>query len=99
MRFVAVRKDGSILAQGDEIRTSRDDQPWIFQSVTHPRKLYVTWDTDPNGPPYYPNRTSMEYYASVFDLGIWDTKYQEWSFPPHEDNPDVTRKLLEMGQS
>ncbi len=83
MSYVAKRQDGSILVPGEEIRTTRDNVPWIFRSVTHPRKIYVTWDNDPKGPPYYPNRDSREYYASVFDLGIWDEQDQEWTFEPN----------------
>jgi hypothetical protein len=81
MSYVAKRKDGSILTKGEEIRTFRDDQ-WIFQSVTHPRKIYVIWDEDPDGEPFWPNRSSMEFYANVFDLGIWDEERQEWTFKP-----------------
>lgn len=84
MKFVAKRRDGSIVAQGDTIRTVGDNQPWIFQSVTHPRKLYVIWDTDPNGEPFWPNRDSREFYANVFDLGIWDVEAEEWTFPLSE---------------
>lgn len=99
MKFLAVAKDGHILTQGEEIRTTRDNESWIFQSVTHPRKLYVTWDSDPKGPPYYPNRASREFYASVFDMGIWDVDHQEWSFPPHFDNPDIEESLREPAGS
>jgi hypothetical protein len=98
MRFLAVDKTGHILSKGAEIRTTRDNEPWIFQSVTHPRKLYVTWDNDPNGAPFYPNRANREFYASVFDLGIWDIELQEWSFNPNFDNPDIEDELRTFGK-
>ena len=86
-RFVAKREDGTILTNGTQIRTFRDDL-WILGGVSHPRKIWVYWDKDPKGSKTYPNRTSMEFYANVFKadehgkLGIWDNLEQEWSFAP-----------------
>lgn len=79
--FLAIRRDGSILAKGDILYNGRNDA-WTFQSVTHPRKVFVTDKADPNGPDSWPNLSSREFYADVLNVGIWDTEYKDWSFFP-----------------
>lgn len=84
-RFVAVTASGRILKKGDEIYTTRLNEVNTFTSVTHPRKVNSYTLDDPNGPKSWPNMSSNSYYASVFDLGIWDTQANEWSFRPEND--------------
>lgn len=81
MTFVVKRKDGTIVPEGAELVDSRGES-WIMGPCTHPRKLFVYWDEDPEGEPFYPNRTNREFYASVFGLGIWDNVAMDWSFAP-----------------
>lgn len=86
--YQAITANATILAKGNKVRDFRDLE-WTFQSVTHPRKVYVTRKDDPNGPETYPNLHSREFYASVFNLGIWDTETQSWTFEP-EWHPSIT---------
>lgn len=88
-RFVAVQQDGRILNKGDLIHATRTNDEWTYQSTTHPRKVYVTAMDDPNGPESWPNMASQEFYPRVFNLGIWDTKYSEWSDAPSWDISDI----------
>ena len=78
-----VTQFGHILKKGQFLRiVGQIDDIWTFKSVTHPRKVNVYQDENPNGEPSWPNRSSREFYASVFDLGIWDTSAKEWTFTP-----------------
>jgi hypothetical protein len=97
MRLLAISAINRVAKKGDILRDSRGSD-WTFQSVTHPRKVYVTAKDDPNGPDSYPNMASREFYASVFDLGIWDIDAQEWTFEPSWDATDLTYILRAEGQ-
>lgn len=79
--FRVFMADGFELHKGYQITSSRDE-PWIYDNCVHPRKISVHWDEDPNGEPFWPNRSSREFYASVFNAGIWDVEREEWTFPP-----------------
>lgn len=81
MRYLTIDANGKTLQKNDKLRDFRGDD-WTYQSTTHPRKVFVTAKDDPNGPDSWPNMASREFYASVFNLGIWDTNAQEWSFEP-----------------
>lgn len=87
-RYIAVKQDGTVPNRGDILHTFRDAR-WTYQSTTHPRKVFVTSKSNPNGPDSWPNKTSMEFYASVFNLAIWDTRYNEWSFTPGWPDEDI----------
>ena len=89
MSYLAIANDHRILKKGDVLRNHRNEE-WTFQSVTHPRKVFVTSKDDPNGPDSWPNLASREFYAGVFHLGIWDISRKEWSWQPHWDNSDLT---------
>lgn len=93
-RFVAVRESGEILRKGDILVSFRNED-WTFQSVTHPRKVFVTAKEDPNGPNGWPNMASQEFYPNVFNLGIWDTQAQDWSFSPNWQVWAGLRSLLQ----
>jgi hypothetical protein len=81
-RFKVLRKDGTEVVEGDLLYIRHQhNAKWKFQSCTHPRKVHVTWKEDPNGPDYHPNMASREFYASVFDVSIWDDDAKEWTFP------------------
>lgn len=84
----AVRSNGTFVETGDKVGSFRQEE-WTFQSVTHPRKVFVTDKDDPNGPDSYPNMASREFYASVFNLGIWDIQYKEWTFVPFWYKGDI----------
>lgn len=81
-QYVAKRADGTTVHKGDVLHNGRGEN-WTFESVTHPRKVFVSFKNDPNGNDFYPNRESREYYATVFDLGIWDNFAEDWSFRPN----------------
>ena len=83
-RLIAITHPTKVLKKGDSITSvfRPSEGPWTFQSVTHPRKLFVTQKDDPNGPDSWPNMASREFYASVFDAGIWDIDAEEWTFRP-----------------
>lgn len=88
----AVTQFGHILAKGDKLRSAhRTDEIWTFQSVTHPRKVFVTSKEDENGPDSYPNMNSREFYAGVLNVGIWDVQYQDWTFEPEWSEWNITR--------
>lgn len=94
-RYIAITPAG-VLRKGDKVRDSYNME-WTFQSVTHPRKLFVTAKDDPNGPDSWPNMASREYYANVLDAGIWDIEAQDWTFVPGWSKSDILRiqaKLL-----
>lgn len=78
----AVRSNGTFV-QKDDILHSFRAEGWTFQSVTQTRKLWVTAKDDPNGPDSWPNMASREYYPEVFNLGIWDIQFKEWTFKPN----------------
>lgn len=80
--FVVIDGKPTELQKGDKVRDFRGKE-WTFQGVTHPRKLYVTKKYDRNGDDFWPNMESREFFASVFDAGIWDNYYAEWSFEPN----------------
>lgn len=88
-RYVAVRSNGTILTKGDSVTSFNHNEDWTFQSVTHPRKVFVTAKDDPDGPDSYPNMASREFYASVFDMGIWDTTRKIWTFTPDWTDRDI----------
>jgi hypothetical protein len=82
-RFYVITQNGHILQKGDPL-TTHDKEYYVFESVTHPRKVYVTamWDGQV---------IHREYYANVLNVGIWDNQYNEWSFAPewsYTHNPD-----------
>lgn len=84
----AKNADGNIvLVQRGDILISFQNEIWTYKGTHHPRKVYVERKEDEDGPNYWPNLQSMEFYASVFNLGIWDNDLYEWSFPPEWDNP------------
>lgn len=98
--YRAVNVSGDILQKGYILPGS--DENWTFQSVTHPRKVHVTAKDDPNGPDSWPNMASREYYANVFNLGIWDVDSKAWSFRPDWDESaiqDITAELLKSDKS
>lgn len=78
--FRVFYENGQEVQKGDVLYSK--GEPWIYDGCTHPRKIYVYWDEDPKGEPFYPNRSSREYYANVFDLGIWGETNKEWTFEP-----------------
>lgn len=84
MSYSVYRRDGTKVQSGDTVVSFRG-QDWIFSGAYHPRKVSVYWMTDPNGPKDYPNRTSREYYASVFDLQIVDDETGEVTFNFEKD--------------
>jgi len=90
--FIAVQRDGTTATKGDILYDGRND-PWTFQSVTHPRKVFVTHKHDTDGPDSWPNRESREFYANVLNVGIWDTERQEWTF--HPEWPKELRYMIE----
>lgn len=103
-RFIAITFPTKVLKKGDPLKSAfrPSEDPWTFQSVTHPRKLFVTSKDDPNGPDSWPNMASREFYASVFNAGIWDIDAEEWTFRPswHDDYiSDIERILRSGGKS
>lgn len=84
----AVRSNGTFVEKGDKVDSFRQEE-WTFQSVTHPRKVHVTDKNDPNGPDSHPNMASREFYANVFNLGIWDLQYKEWTSVPSWPERDI----------
>lgn len=74
------------LQKGDSVTTFRSED-WTFQSVAHPRKIFVTQLEDPNGPKAWPNMASREFFASVLNAGIWDNEMEIWTFSPDWDHP------------
>lgn len=95
--YRAYRADGTILQKGDKLPSK--DVLWDFVSCTHPRKIYVEAFNDPNGPHSWPNRESCEYYANVFNLGIYDMNDAEWTFRPSWNTSDIDAKLYEEFES
>lgn len=81
---------------GQELSTVTDGDVWYFHGVYHPRKATVTYKEDPDGPDYWPNLTTRDFYASVLNLGIWDSKNKAWSFRPDwakdDENPEIQEK-------
>lgn len=75
------------LQKGDVVQSFRNED-WTFQSVTHPRKIFVTQLEDPNGPKAWPNMSSREFFASVLNAGIWDNEMEIWTFSPDWEHPD-----------
>lgn len=81
--FRVFYENGTEVKEGDVLVNDRNpDIPWIYVSTTHPRKIYVMWKNDQEGDDFYPNVEKQEYYANVFDLGIWDDNRKEWTFEP-----------------
>lgn len=95
--FRAYRADGTQVHTGDVLGAA--DNEWIFSSCTHPRKIYVGRLEDPNGPQTWPNKETREFYASVFDLGIYDVTDAEWTFVPNWRTSDIDAKLYEEYES
>lgn len=94
--YRAYRADGTKVVKGDKLVTG--DRVWDFVSCTHPRKIFVENLEDPKGPRMWPNRMSQEFYASVFNLGIYDVTDSCWSFEPswtHSDIEPGTDKLTD----
>lgn len=88
-RYFAFRQDGSYLVKGDKVRDFRDEE-YTFESVAHPRKVNISSKLDPNGDDYYPNKMSLQYYANVLNLGIWDAQDGIWTFLPDWDVSNIT---------
>lgn len=92
MRYVAYQNldDGSIVAvqNGQTIISFRNEE-WTYISTDHPRKVLVQAE----------NGFKSEFFASVFHLGIWDTKAQMWTFTPDWPPADLTIpiKLEDLG--
>jgi len=86
MTFYVFQRNGHILEAGDEIHVAGKPIQ-IFQTCLHPRKVYTMQQ----------DGQKNSYYASVLNVGIWDNKYNEWSFTPSWDlanQPDILNTLL-----
>lgn len=79
--FTVYHQDGTEVHEGDQI-TSFRGEPWTFGGCWHPRKIFVWWKKDPEGDDSYPNKRTMEYFASVFNLGIRDEESGIWTSEP-----------------
>lgn len=84
MEYIVKRRNGSVLKRGDTITiapgVNNEGEEWIFGGAYHPRKVYVYQMKDPDGPQFYPNKYSMEFYASVLDVEISDPETGEVTF-------------------
>jgi len=83
-RFKVYQEYGPEVVKGNKL-TSFRQEVWTFESCTHPRKVNVSQPVV-DEPYIYDNH--REFYANVFDVGIWDTKSNEWTFAPptHQDD-------------
>lgn len=84
MEYKVTRRDGTVLKRGDTVTIAPGGnsagEEWIFGGAYHPRKVYVYQMADPDGPQSWPNKSSMEYYASVLDVEISDPRTGEVTF-------------------
>lgn len=65
------------LDKGDEVIDFRGDRMYFVKSYG-PRKVTVTSNRDDLDNYHY----HREYYANVFNTGIWDDTMQMWTFEP-----------------
>ncbi len=90
-RFTAYACDGDgfiyPVKSGTKLTDFRNEV-WTYVSTTHPRKVNVSRKEDPAGSEFWPNKENREFYASVFELGIWDNAQEKWTFTPSWDHPD-----------
>lgn len=76
--YTVIREDGTEVTKGELLFTR--DEAWQFVDCTHPRKIHVKQKEDPNGDDFWPNTRNQEFYANVFNVGIYDKETQEWTF-------------------
>lgn len=79
MKFTAFGPTDRVLVKGDQLTNFRGESGYTYLGTTHPRKVTVCT----------PGDSIREFYASVFDCGIWCDTYAEWTFEPewpHEPN-------------
>lgn len=98
MTYLAIRETTNRIVKRGDILLDSHGVEWTYQSTTHPRKVFVTTKDDQNGPNSWPNMANREFYASVFNLGIWDTERDEWSFSPDWDGTDIADILTKRHQ-
>ena len=78
MQYAAINRNKDILGRGAQLTDFRGNTGYTYQGTYHPRKVTVRTQ----------DGAQREFYASVFDLGIFCPELNDYTFAPNWHESD-----------